>query len=165
MTNDMARIGSTLGFTLTELTLNRAGKLSPHQSCLAVEDALTAVGFAIMVLGGAMAMLFMIRPRGAARSIGGGLALIGFVIAGFLSWRTSLGAIKRTALSSEGVLSLGSNGRGTSATIGRTSVPIKWEAANVLIPGQRYRIYYLSDANSFLSIEPIVVAPNAQAAP
>lgn len=162
MTNDMTRIASTLGFTVAELALNRSGKVSPHQSWLAIEDALTAVGFAIAVLGGAMAMIFMIRPRGPARSIGGGLALIGFAIAGFLGWKTSLGAIKREALGSEGLLSLGGNGRGTSATIGRVSVPIKWEAANVLIPGERYRIYYLSDANSFLSIEPIVVNPKTQ---
>jgi hypothetical protein len=162
MSSDMTRIASTLGFTFAELALNRAGKLSSHQSWLAIEDALTAVGFAIAVLGGAMAMIFMVRPRGIARSIGGGLALIGVAILGFLAWKASVGAVKRTALSSEGALSLGGNGRGTSATIGRVSVPIKWEAANVLIPGERYRIYYLSDANSFLSIEPVVVDPKAQ---
>ena len=165
MTSDISRIASTLGFTMAELSLNRVGKLSSHQSWMAIEDALTASGVTLAVLGGAMAMIFMVRPRGIVRSIGGGLALIGFAMLGVVAWKASVGAVRGIALNSEGVLCLGSNGRGTFATIGRVSVPIMWEAANVLIPGKRYRVYYLSDANSFLSIEPIVVNPKAQGAP
>jgi hypothetical protein len=155
VTVELSRIAPTLGFTLEDLALNRAGKLSAHQSWEAIKSALTMSGLTVMVIGAFLAVVFVVRPTGFARLAYYALSLTGVALFAFLGWRSVAGAVKKVVLHAEGTLDLHGSGKGTVAVIGRARVPISFKAFEVLTKGGHYRMFYLSDANNLLSIEPI----------
>jgi hypothetical protein len=149
------QITSTLGFTLEDLVLNRAGKLSSHQVSESVKVALTFCGIAMMAVGAVLAVLFLVRPTGVLRVLYGTLSLGAAVLATAFAWREVAGAATRRVLTDEGSIDLHGTGRGMVAVVGRSRVGISTDALKVITKGDRYRIYYLARSDRFLSIEPI----------
>lgn len=160
MAADLSQIASTLGFTLDELALNRAGKLSPQQSWEAVKGALTSGGLMVMALLAVLALVLVVRPTGGLRFLYYGLGLAGLALFVLLGWQAIAGAARKAVLTAEGPLDLHGTGKGTVAVIGGARIPVSHRGLEVLRNGGRYRMYYLGDANRFLSIEP---APDAAA--
>lgn len=154
MTAELTQIASALGFTLDELALNRAGKLSPQQSWDALKGALTSGGLVVVALLAVLAMVLVVRPTGGLRFLYYGLGLAGVALLVLLGWQAILGAARKTVVTAEGALDLHGTGKGTVAVIGRARIPVSHRGLEVLRNGGRYRMYYLGDANRFLSIEP-----------
>jgi hypothetical protein len=159
VTADLRRIAATLGFTMEELALNRAGALSHHQSWEAVKRALGMGGLTLMLFVSVLAMVYVVRGMGRVRFLYYGLGFGGLLLFALIGWRSVVGAVKQVVLSAEGTLDMHGTGKGMVAVIGRARVLISTDARQVLSKGGRYRIFYLSDANSFLSIEPAPAAP------
>ena len=157
-------LGPLLGFTNEELALNRAGALSWHQLWEAIRTALVFGGLMLGVVGGLLAVVFVMRPTGYLRLVyvmlvPGALALLwlsaSFVAAPFL----------RRVSTAEGPLDFRGSGRGPRAlVIGGAWVEAPPRAATVLQKDESYRVYYLAGANQFLSIEPSVGAPGRRPA-
>jgi hypothetical protein len=160
VTAELSQIAATLGFTLDELALNRAGKLSPQQSWEALKGALTSGGLMVMAVLAVLAMVLVARPTGGLRFLYYGLGLAGLALFVMLGWQSIAGAARKAVLHAEGPLDLHGTGKGTVAVIGRARIPVSHRAHEVLRNRGPYRIYYLGDANRFLSIEP---APEAAA--
>jgi hypothetical protein len=158
VTAELSQIAATLGFTLDDLAMNRAGKLSPQQSWEALKGALTSGGLMVMVLAAVLAMVFVLRPTGGWRLLYYGLGLAGLALFVVLGWQAIAGAARKAVLSAEGPLDLHGTGKGMVAVIGGARVPIAHQGLQVLRNGGRYRLYYLGGANRFLSIEPIADA-------
>ncbi|HXI60659.1 MAG TPA: hypothetical protein VNO55_31575 [Polyangia bacterium] len=151
----LSQIAATLQFTLEELALNRAGRLSPQQTWDATKSALFTGALGLVVLGGLLVAALIVRPAGVVRLILYTMGPLSLALLAFLSWGAIDGAIQRRVIAVEGALDLRSNGRGTEVAVGKSHVPISHKASSVLTKGARYRLYYLAGADTFLSIEPV----------
>ncbi|MEA2696941.1 MAG: hypothetical protein QOI66_1212 [Myxococcales bacterium] len=149
------QIAATLQFTLEELAFNRAGRLSPQQTWEATKSALFIGALGLVVLGGLLVAVLVVRPAGFVRVIVYTVGPLSLALLAFLSWGAIDGAVQRRVTAAEGALDLRSNGRGTEVGVGQAHVPISHKASSVLTRGARYRLYYLAGANTFLSIEPV----------
>jgi hypothetical protein len=154
--DELNRIAATLGFTLEDLALNRAGQLSPHQSWDASKQALIASAIGLLFLAGIAAVIAVgAKSGGRVRFLYYVVCPLVVVIVAYVC-STSIGAaIKRTVLHSEGTLKMNGTGKGMVAKVGHARVLIPTDALNVLKNGDRYRIFYLGVSESFLSIEPL----------
>jgi hypothetical protein len=126
------QVAATLQFTLQELALNRAGQLSPQQTCDATKCALFAGALGLVVLGGLLMAVFVVRPARLVRVIVYTVGPLSLALLAFLCWGAIDGAIQRRVIAAEGALDLRSNGRGTEVAIGKSHVPISHKAFSVL---------------------------------
>jgi hypothetical protein len=155
------QIASVLEFTLDELAMNRVGKLSSHQVWLATKTAVVQGGFAVLLLGGAIVLVFGVGLTGIRRVAFYALALLALASdLPFASLFVAAAVAKRVVVP-EGPLDLHGTGRGTVAVVGSQPVLISWTATKVLKSGEHYRIYSLAYSNTFLSIEPVSPDPPA----
>jgi hypothetical protein len=146
------QIGAALGFTLEELVLNKAGRLSPGQWWMLIKPV---VVYLVMVLGMIAAMpaiVVFVKPlllRGLALVVSG-VGALGF------GWFLVVGVsalVHHRVANSQGVLSFSNAYRGVDITIGDFSGTVSSEARRALVSGGAYRIYYVTPSNRLLSIE------------
>lgn len=154
MATSLDQIASTLGFTLEELTLNAAGKLSPHQVWVSVRTALVFSLLALLA-GGALVAVATVKANLLYRFFAVVVLVGGIFLTGREATRSAMALVSRQVLSAEGPVKIGPGARyNVSVTIGPWH-DIVADAGKVLTPGARYRVYYLARSNRLLSIEPL----------
>jgi hypothetical protein len=159
MSLPLDQIAAVLEFSMDDLAMNRVGKLSSHQVWLATKTAVVQGGFAVLLLGGAIILVFGVGLTGIRRVAFYALALLALASdLPFASLFVAAAVAKRVVVQ-EGPLDLHGTGRGTVAVVGSQHVLISWTATKVLKSGEYYRIYSLAYSNTFLSIEPVSPAP------
>jgi len=161
-TVSMEDFAKRVGFTLEDLALNRVGKVAPHQLSESYPQAAGLAGVVLVMLGFVLVLSFIGKA-----GVGRILWILAFAAAGIvvavLSWKTIAGAWKRNVASSEGNLVL-THSPGSARQIVVVG-SYNWHidpgrpVPAVLVPGARYRVYYLAGSDMFLSIEPVVDAP------
>ena len=164
MSLPLDQIAAVLEFSMDDLAMNRVGKLSPHQVWLATKTAVVQGGFAVLLVGGAIALVFGVGLTGIRRVAFYALALL--ALASDLPFASLFvaAAVAKRVMVREGPLDLHGTGRGTVAVVGSQHVLISWTATKVLKSGERYRIYSLAYSHRFLSIEPLPPATGAEEA-
>lgn len=165
MSVPLETIAATLGFTLEELALNRAGRMSPHQIAESVRSAVGISGTVLVAVGATLIVLFLGRPTGAVRILVTILCLGLVALCTAFSGQAVAGAVRHEVLTDEGTLEFKSGPRlSTMVVVGRFRSVVN-DASKVLTPGERYRVFYARHSEALLSIEPLREAPSEQAAP
>ncbi len=152
-----------VGFTLEDLALNRVGKVSPHQLSESYVQAAAFAGAALVMLGLVLIYSF-IGKVGVGRIIWIVVFSAACITFAVLTGMTIAAAWKGTVANSEGNIEL-TNSPGSARRIvvvgsynwtfdRGTAVP------TVLVPGARYRVFYLAGSDKFLSIEPVSGNPS-----
>lgn len=158
MSIPLVQIAATFGFTLDDLAFNRDGKLSPHQVHAVVHTAVLWCVDWLALLLIVIATLFF--ARGAVRIFGIAAFLFMAPLMGFLGYRKVVAAVTQRVSAADGPLAFGNRGTiRVGSFYGLTSS--SW-SSTVLASGESYRVYYLSDSNDFLSIEPLSTAAASQ---
>jgi hypothetical protein len=161
-TVSMEDFAKRVGFTLEDLALNRVGKVAPHQLSESYTQAAGLAGVVLIMLGFVLVLSFFgkVGVRGIILVVV--FSALGVVFA-VLSWKTIAGAWKRNVASAEGNLVL-THSPGSARQIVVVG-SYNWHidpgrpVPAVLVPGARYRVYYLPGSDMFLSIEPVADAP------
>ena len=146
------QIADSLGFSLEELALNRAGSVSWRQLASLFAWTLFPLFFAF-----AVALLLFVGPKGKTWMIVlYRLLAVGVLsLFGWMSWESAADLFERKVHFAEGPVQFESNGRGVRIVIGTFRGGVWPNAASVLPQGGNYRLYYLPHSDRVLSIEPI----------
>ncbi len=153
----MEHIARSCGFTLEDLALNRAGKVSPHQLSNGYAEAAGIGGAFLVTLGVAMVVAFF-GKAGYGRAIGVVVCAVAAITGAAIFWKAMVGACKHKVASVEGSFELtrpGSNMRSGVVGTYQWSFSSETGVPAVLVRGARYRVFYLAGSNHFLSIEPL----------
>jgi hypothetical protein len=162
MNSSVEQIALSLGFTIQELSLNRAGQISARQSWENVRLAAWGAGMILAVIVAILVLVFLIKPTGILRLVYCFFLIPGFLVVSYIGFVWIRGAIEQRVLVAEGSLSFHGAGRGPpTMVIGQARVPAPPHANAVLTENTPYRVYYLAHSRIFLSIEPF--APDASA--
>jgi hypothetical protein len=161
-TVSMEDFAKRVGFTLEDLALNRVGKVASHQLSESYTQAAGLAGVVLVMLGFVLVLSFIGRV-----GVGRLVLILVFAAAGIvvavLSWKNFAAAWKRNVASAEGNLVL-THSPGSARQIVVVG-SYNWHidpgrpVPAVLVPGARYRVYYLPGSDMFLSIEPVADAP------
>ncbi|HVZ85759.1 MAG TPA: hypothetical protein VHG72_02245 [Polyangia bacterium] len=160
---DLTHIASALQFSLSDLELNRVGKLSAGQTWSSVKDLLVATGLLLTSLAAIPAVLLMghqVRTfvRVIAIVMGG---VMGSLISVYFAWAALTAVRAHKPSVAEGPLQLPGGGRPMRARIGQFDGLLGIGGYDVWKAGERYRIYYLPGTKRFLSIEPTPSGPRS----
>jgi hypothetical protein len=159
------QIADTLGFTLEELALNRAGKMSSHQVAESVKNALGASGLVITMVGLTLVVLFLGRPTGVIRVMSTVICLGLIALFTMFAWQAARDAVSHEVLVAEGPLEFRSGHRqGSMVVVGAFRSTVD-NAHKALAAGERYRVYYRANTGDLLSIEPLAASPSEPVAP
>jgi hypothetical protein len=155
----MDELATTLGFTLEELALNQAGRLSPQQVGQCVKSAAVMGLLMLVTLGLVAAMFLLVRPQGLMRFMLPALGLGAAAVCIAMGWQTMAAAVSRKVLMAEGTLELRSGHRQSTIVVVGAFRRTVDHAHKVLVPGQKYRVYYLAYSQDLLSLEPLPERP------
>lgn len=156
---EWSSIARSLGFTLDELALNRAGQISSHQAWENVRMALFPVGLALVFLGMLLVFVFLVKPAGVGRLLYA-VPIVGLVVMVGLAWYFAVAAWQHRVLVAQGPLHFQKGRGGPSIVVDRIWVQDSPHAApSTLMEGNAYRLYYVARSRRFLSIEPLAERP------
>jgi hypothetical protein len=159
-------LGGLLGFDPADLALNRAHRLSPHQITEGMRVAGGSLGFLFVSVGIGLTLAFLGRP-GAFRAVAGaaiGLAAGGAAALG--AWDAGGAAIRPAAVTTEGILAYERSRAvtGTMMVVGsfRMALPRGSALPHKLPEGGRFRVYYVRQTGTLLSMEPAAAAQDSR---
>jgi len=156
-----AELMAVFHFTTEELALNRAGSLSAVQVSASHRDVFGFAGLLLVVLGLALVITFSRLALGARLIFA--LLCWGTLAAVLITSRSELwGALRPRVATTEGAVEI-SKVPGSimqAVTIGRFSHTYgRGESIpSVLVPGQRFRVFFVAASGRLLSLEPIAAA-------
>jgi hypothetical protein len=156
--SQLEHIARTLGFTMSELALNRFGQLSTHQGWEVARAALGFAGIAIAAIGAIPIVIFLVKPVGLWRLAYLPIPL-GAVLLVVIASQIIAGAWHHKVAKAEGPLDFQNLGRSAGIVIGEARVLAPKGFNDVLTKGGYYRLYYVRGLDQFLSIEPVLKAP------
>jgi len=151
----MSVISSALGFTMDELSLNRAGRLSSRQLWESIQLGLWPIGMFLVLVVMLLSFVLWTKPSGAGKVLYA-MPLAGMALMAYLTWYFMSAAWVHRVLIVDGELSFQERRGGPAVIVGGIWLQNPPQGApSVLNPGDRYRLYYVGTSKMFLSIEPL----------
>ena len=123
MSSSVEQIALGLGFTIQELSLNRAGQISARQSWESVRLAAWGAGIIVAVIVAILVLVFLIKPTGILRLVYCFFLIPGFLVVSYIGFVWIRGAIEQRVLVAEGSLSFHGAGRRKRRSDGEHAVP------------------------------------------
>jgi hypothetical protein len=145
---------STLGYSLDELALNRAGQVSSDQLAGSLKAAAVSVPLTLFAISTFLFIVFYARATGWHRALLITMSILSATVVGVLAYIQVADLITRKVATVEGPIEFTNVGKSPGIAIGHKlfeTLPCR----DVLVRGGNYRVYYLAHSNTFLSLEPL----------